>query len=65
MAARGLQLCGMFLCVAQDRALGDCACFVDVVKNEGKDRVDDLLRSAATDWVNLNVLSPPAARTEW
>lgn len=63
MAARGLQLCGMFLCVAQDRALSNCACFVDVAKSEGKERVNDLVRSAATDWVNLHVLKPPDVRT--
>lgn len=63
MAARGLQLCGMFLCVAQDRALSDCACFIDVLRSEGKERVNDLVRSAATDWLTLHVLKPPAART--
>jgi hypothetical protein len=63
MAARGLQLCGMFLCVAQDRALSNCACFVDIVKNEGKERVNDLVRSAATDWIDLHVLTPRDVRT--
>jgi hypothetical protein len=63
MAARGLQLCGMFLCVAQDRELSSCACFVDVVKSEGTEQVNDLVRSAAADWVNLHVLELPVGRT--
>jgi hypothetical protein len=62
-AGIGWQLCGMFLCVAQDRALSNCACFVDVVKSEGKERVNDLVKSAAKDWVNLHLLKPPDVRT--
>lgn len=61
MAARGLQLCGMFLCVAQDRPLGTCACFVDVVKSEGKAQVENLVKSAATDWINLHMIKPPSS----
>lgn len=63
MAARGLQLCGMFLCLVQDRAMSNCACFADVVKSEGKERVNDLVKSAATDWINLHALKPPDVRT--
>lgn len=56
MAARGLQLCGMFICMAQGRQLSACACFADVVKAEGKDRVEKLIKAGTSDWINLHLV---------
>jgi hypothetical protein len=52
--ARALQLTGIMICVFAGRNLADCACFVSVVIDEGKDVMQKLLVGAVHDWANLH-----------
>ncbi|MFB6397070.1 hypothetical protein [Polymorphospora lycopeni] len=57
IAARGVQIIGITMCALDGRNLIDCACFQDVVIEEGKARVQELLGAAAQDWVELRLLA--------
>jgi hypothetical protein len=52
-AARGLQIAGIYICVVGNRDLTDCACLRDVLKVEGKGRLQRLMQSAMEDWQQL------------
>ena len=56
IAARGVQITGIVMCVVQGRDLTECACFRDVVIEEGKERVKELLAEALADWSGLRSL---------
>ncbi|MBF9134237.1 hypothetical protein I0C86_35680 [Plantactinospora sp. S1510] len=58
--SRGMQIAGIVVCVINGRDLAKCECFVDVVVNEGKERVRQLMEWAAKDWRNLEQLVPAA-----
>ncbi|WP_326560021.1 hypothetical protein [Micromonospora sp. NBC_01796] len=58
--ARGMQIAGIAVCVVNGRNLAKCDCFIDVVVNEGKERVRQLMEWAAKDWRNLEHLAPVA-----
>ncbi len=49
-AARGLQIAGIYICVVGNRDLADCACLRDVLKVEGKERLQRLIQGAMGDW---------------
>jgi hypothetical protein len=54
--ARALQITGIFICVMGDNDLRNCACFVDLVLNEGKEKLKDLMIAATNDWAHLHHL---------
>lgn len=54
--ARGLQITGIGVCCLQGYDLGNCACFVDVVKTEGKAQARRLIISGAQEWASLHNL---------
>ncbi|OWV00509.1 hypothetical protein B5D80_27965 [Micromonospora wenchangensis] len=56
--SRGMQIAGIAVCMLNGRDLAKCECFVDVVINEGKERVRQLMDWAAKDWRNLEQLVP-------
>ncbi|MFV2105094.1 hypothetical protein [Micromonospora sp. LOL_015] len=56
--SRGMQIAGIAVCMINGRDLLKCECFVDVVVNEGKERVRQLMDWAAKDWRNLEQLIP-------
>lgn len=57
--ARGLQVTGIVICFLNDRELTRCACFVDLVIEEGKARVKQIITAAATDWTQLHHVPVP------
>ncbi|WP_307077365.1 hypothetical protein [Streptomyces canus] len=52
-AARGLQIAGIYICIVGNRDLADCACLRDVLKVEGKERLQRLIQGAMGDWEGL------------
>jgi hypothetical protein len=60
--ARGLQITGILLCLANGKDLTRCQCFIDLAMNETKSRVKKLLAAAVEDWVNLATFPPPDNR---
>jgi hypothetical protein len=66
IAARGLQLAGIFFCYTQDRPLKQCACFIDVFDIEGPERIKQLLTAAASDWATPHHLTTASdAQLPW
>lgn len=55
--ARSLQIVGIAMCVHRGRNLTSCACFKDVVLEEGKEMVGRLMRFSLKDWSSLNQLA--------
>lgn len=53
-ASRGLQMTGIAVCFTEGRDLTRCACFIDVVLTEGRERVKTLIATAAGDWAELH-----------
>ncbi len=49
-AARGLQIAGIYICIVGNRDLVDCACLRDVIKVEGRERLQRLMQGALEDW---------------
>jgi hypothetical protein len=49
-AARGLQIAGIYICVVGGRDLVECACLRDVLGEEGKERLQQLIQGAMDDW---------------
>ncbi|MET8278090.1 hypothetical protein [Micromonospora sp. NPDC005174] len=58
--SRGMQIAGIAVCMINGRELTKCECFIDVVIEEGKERVRQLMDWAARDWRNLEQLIPAA-----
>ncbi|WP_248958726.1 hypothetical protein [Sphaerisporangium perillae] len=52
--ARGLQIIGMGVCFIQGYDLGHCACFVDVVKAEGKVQLKKIILASVDNWASLH-----------
>lgn len=50
---RGLQITGIVLCVLQDYDLRQCACFEDLVNEQGKQFTRQLIQIAMGDWKDL------------
>ncbi|GAB2764512.1 hypothetical protein [Amycolatopsis magusensis] len=51
--ARGVQLTGIAVCLANGRDLTECPCFIDLALSETKERVKQILTAAVDDWVKL------------
>ena len=61
--ARGIQVTGILLCVIDDRDLTRCECFIDLALAETKERVNQILVAAMSDWVSLAPFRPQAIRS--
>jgi hypothetical protein len=59
--ARGVQVAGILLCVMDGRDLTKCECFRDLAIAETKERVNEMLVTAMSDWANLKRFSPEPA----
>jgi hypothetical protein len=51
--ARGVQMTGIVVCLANGRDLAHCPCFVDLALSETKERVKKILTAAVDDWAGL------------
>jgi hypothetical protein len=60
IAARGLQVAGIVMCVLHRQPVVSCACFKDVVMAEGKERMNAMLVAAADDWSGFRRFETPA-----
>lgn len=58
--ARGVQVTGILLCLADGRDLGRCQCFIELALTETKTRVKKMLSAAIEDWTNLAAFPPSA-----
>lgn len=61
--ARGVQVAGILLCVMDDRNLTKCECFRDLAIAETKERVNQMLIAAMSDWANLARFRPKEAQS--
>jgi hypothetical protein len=61
--ARGVQIAGILLCVMDGRDLTKCECFRDLAITETKERVNQLLVAAMSDWANLARFRPKVAQS--
>jgi hypothetical protein len=59
--ARGIQVAGTLLCVRDNRDLTKCECFIDLALAETKERVNQILVAAMSDWTSLARFRPQAA----
>lgn len=57
-AGRGIQLTGILLCLANDRPMVRCQCFIDLALTETKTRVKKILAAGVDDWTGLAQLAP-------
>ena len=58
ITARGMQIAGIVVCILDGRDLTKCSCFVDVVLEEGKERLQQLMERAAGNWRDLDTFLP-------
>jgi hypothetical protein len=56
--ARGVQVTGVLLCLANGDDLTRCQCFIDLALTETKTRVKKVLVAAMTDWTGLAAFPP-------
>lgn len=56
--ARGVQVAGILMCVMDNRDLTKCECFIDLARAEAKERVQQMLVAAMSNWTNLARFSP-------
>lgn len=56
--ARGVQVAGILLCVMDNRDLTKCECFIDLALAETKERVNQMLIAAMSDWTRLARFTP-------
>ena len=61
--ARGIQVAGILLCVMDNRDLTKCECFIDLALAETKERVNQILIAAMSDWTSLARFRPQATRS--
>jgi hypothetical protein len=61
--ARGVQIAGILLCVMDNRDLTKCQCFIDLALAETKERVNQILVAAMSDWTGLGRFAPQTARS--
>ena len=59
-AARGIQVIGVMLCVANGDGLTACQCFIDLALAKSKAQVRKLMIAAMGDWVGLRAFPPKA-----
>lgn len=57
-AARGVQVAGVLVCVANGDDLTRCQCFIDLALDEAKSRIHALLVAAMDDWQGLAAFRP-------
>ncbi len=57
-AARGVQVAGVVICIANDEDLTRCQCFIDLALELAKSRVHALLVAAMDDWRGLADFPP-------
>jgi hypothetical protein len=50
---RGVQVAGILLCLMDNRDLTKCECFIDLALAETKERVNQILVAAMSDWRGL------------
>jgi hypothetical protein len=60
--ARGVQVAGILLCVMDNRDLTRCECFIDLALAETKERLQQILDAAMSDWTGLARFTSPASR---
>jgi hypothetical protein len=62
--ARGIQVTGILLCLADGRELSRCQCFIELALTETKARVKHILVAAIEDWTHLAAFPPntPASK---
>ncbi|MFD5435140.1 hypothetical protein ACFWJ4_23705 [Kitasatospora sp. NPDC127067] len=53
VAARGLQVAGIFVCFTGGAVMQDCACLRDLLVHEGRAQFENLLQGALHDWNEL------------
>ena len=58
--ARGIQVAGILLCIMDNRDMTKCECFIDLALAETKERVNQILVAAMSDWINLARFHPQA-----
>jgi hypothetical protein len=56
--ARGVQITGILLCLADGRDITRCECFIALALEETKARVKKILAAALSDWVHLAEFPP-------
>ncbi|MGL5823550.1 MAG: hypothetical protein ACRCYU_01615 [Nocardioides sp.] len=56
--ARGVQITGILVCVADGTDLTRCQCFIDLALAETKTRVRELMIAATEDWARLDRFPP-------
>jgi hypothetical protein len=61
--ARGVQVAGILLCVMDNRDLTKCECFIDLALAETKERVNQMLVAAMSDWTRLARFRSQATRS--
>jgi hypothetical protein len=61
--ARGVQVAGILLCVMDNRNLTRCECFIDLALAETKERLQQILDAAMSDWVGLARFTSPTSRS--
>jgi hypothetical protein len=61
--ARGVQVAGILLCVMDNRDLTECECFIDLALAETKERVNQILVAAMSDWAGLARFQPKATQS--
>lgn len=62
--ARGIQITGILICLADGRDLARCQCFADLAVEEAKSRVKQILTTALDDWQELASFPPPEKASE-
>jgi hypothetical protein len=53
VVARGVQISGILLCVMDNRDLTRCDCFIGLALVETKERLQQILDAAMSDWAHL------------
>jgi len=61
--ARGVQVAGIVLCVMDNRDLTRCECFIDLALAETKERLQQILDAAMSDWTGLARFTSPTSRS--
>jgi hypothetical protein len=61
--ARGVQVAGILLCVMDNRDLTRCECFIDLALAETKERLQQILNAAMSDWTGLARFASLASRS--
>lgn len=62
VVARGVQVAGILLCIMDNRDLSRCECFIDLALAETKERLQQILEAAMSDWAGLARFTSSASR---